>query len=597
MCGIIGAIIKKPVQDTLLTGLSRLEYRGYDSAGIATLDQGHIHTLRRAGKLSGLIYATEQNALPGQTGIGHTRWATHGKPSEINAHPHTCGVVTLVHNGIIENYAELRDELTKQGYIFDSETDSEVAAALLAQTLAINKNIDTAVPKTLSRLRGAFSLAILIKGEDRTIIAARRGAPLALGRGAQGLFVASDAQCLSGMAQDVAYLEDDQWAILRENKITARNLEGATPELSFQPIDTAAQDLSKNGYPHFMLKEIYEQTETTAHLITRKLDFAPDFSHIDAMCAVACGTAYYSAMIGKYWIEQFAQLPVEVDLASEFRYRAHPMSERTLYGFISQSGETADTLAAAKYVQTFDRSLFSIVNVARSSLARLSPHCLLTGAGPEIGVASTKAFTSQLVALARLAIEAGRQRETIDAKTYRSLSKALRAVPEHIAAILAQREQILDLAQKISHAHDVLFIGRGTCYPLALEGALKLKEISYIHAEGYAAGELKHGPLALVDEGMPVIVLAPGDDLTDKTLANTQEVASRGGRVYILAGKNISKRAGQESFNVIPLIDDDSPFAVISLAIAVQLLAYETAKLKGADIDQPRNLAKSVTVE
>ena len=609
MCGIIGIVGNAPAAPLLLDGLKRLEYRGYDSAGIATLSGGNIGRRRAEGKLVNLESRLNDEPLGGIIGIGHTRWATHGVPNETNAHPHATHRVALVHNGIIENFQELREELADNGAEFESETDTEVVAHLLTRYLDEGLAPVDAVAKALPRLEGAFGMAIIFAGEEDLMIGARRGSPLAVGYGDGEMYLGSDALALAPLTQQICYLEEGDWAAITRSGVTL--FDSANARVERPVIQTALSGalIGKGNYRHFLLKEIYEQPAVigdTLHSMLNPADrtitlppLPVDLAAVPKITIIACGTAFYAGMVAKYWLEQIARMPVEIDIASEFRYREAPMPEGGLSLFISQSGETADTLAALRYAKSQGQTILSVVNVPESSIARESDAVLPTLAGPEIGVASTKAFTTQLTALACFAIATARARKAIDGAREAELSVALTEVPGRAAEVLRHDERIEALAHSLMEARDVLYLGRGSAYPLALEGALKLKEISYIHAEGYAAGEMKHGPIALIDEAVPVIVIAPKDPLFDKTASNLQEVIARGGRVILLSDDEgvarVAAQARPEASIALPAVD---PFvAPILYAIPVQLLAYHTAVLKGTDVDQPRNLAKSVTVE
>ncbi len=609
MCGIIGIVGRHAAAPLLLEGLKRLEYRGYDSAGIATLCDNGIERRRAEGKLVNLEGRLGKQPLAGTVGIGHTRWATHGVPNETNAHPHATARLALVHNGIIENFQQLRDELLDAGATFESETDTEVVAHLLTRYLEDGMTPAEAVATALPRLDGAFAMAIIFAGEEDLMIGARRGSPLAVGYGDGEMYLGSDAMALAPLTQRISYLEEGDWVVATRDGATV--YDAANNAVARPIVQTALSGamIGKGNYRHFMLKEIYEQPAVigdTLHSMlnpaSRTITLPPmpvDLAAVPKVTIIACGTAFYAGMVAKYWLEQIARIPVEVDIASEFRYREAPMPDGGLALFISQSGETADTLAALRYAKAQGQTILSVVNVPESSIARESEAVLPTLAGPEIGVASTKAFTTQLTVLVCLAIAAARARRTIDAEREAQLSAALAEVPGRAAEVLRHDERIEALAHGVVEARDVLYLGRGAAYPLALEGALKLKEISYIHAEGYAAGEMKHGPIALIDEDVPVIVIAPTDPLFEKTASNLQEVIARGGRVILLSDAEgvarVSAQAKPEASIALPAVD---PFvAPILYAIPVQLLAYHTAVLKGTDVDQPRNLAKSVTVE
>ena len=607
MCGIIGILGKAPVAPLLLDGLKRLEYRGYDSAGIATLVNGVIERRRAEGKLSNLQNLLESNPVAGTIGIGHTRWATHGRPTEANAHPHANEQVAVVHNGIIENFQALRGELEAAGHHFDTETDSEVVVHLVSDHLARQMTPEDAVGAALARLEGAFALAIIFAGHHDLMIGARKGSPLAVGYGDGEMYLGSDALALASLTDRICYLEEGDWVTLNGDGARIRDAEGreAAREITLTALSGAL--IGKGQYRHFMEKEIFEQPAVIgdtlqAYLnpLTRRVelpDLPFDLGNLPRVTISACGTAYLAGLVAKYWFEQVAHQPVEVDIASEFRYREAPMPDGGLSLFISQSGETIDTLAALHYARDAGQHLLSVVNVPESAIERASDAVLHTLAGPEIGVASTKAFTTQLAVLACLVMATARARGAIDEAREAELSLALTEVPARAAEVLNHDAQIRAIAQEVAEARDVLYLGRGSIYPLALEGALKLKEISYIHAEGYAAGEMKHGPIALIDETVPVIVCAPSGPLFDKTASNVQEVIARGGRVIFISDSEGAARLGNEAAHVIELPRVDPFVAPLLYAIPVQLLAYHTAVCKGTDVDQPRNLAKSVTVE
>ncbi|MCC3305928.1 glutamine--fructose-6-phosphate transaminase (isomerizing) [Sneathiella sp. HT1-7] len=607
MCGIIGVLGKKDVVPSLIGGLKRLEYRGYDSAGIATLTEGGIDRRRAEGKLVNLEEVLKGNGLTGLAGIGHTRWATHGVPNEVNAHPHMTKQIALVHNGIIENYRELAGDLTAKGYEFESETDTEIAAQLITSFIDEGKTPEEAMAGALKHLHGAFSLAVIFKGHDNLMIGARRGAPLAVGWGDGEMFLGSDALALAPLTVRISYLEEDDWAVLTRDGATFYDKDGDQVERPIKQTQLSGAMIGKGNHRHFMMKEIAEQPavmgETLNSFFNPKSrtitlpDLPFDWNDLPKVTIVACGTSFYAGMIAKYWFEGIADLNVEVDIASEFRYRQMPLKKGGLALFISQSGETADTLAALKYAKANGQHIASIVNVEESSMGRESDFVFHTQAGPEIGVASTKAFTCQLVTLACIAIDAGVKRGVINHEEEARLCAALSEVPARAAEILDSDENIKALAEAIFEARDVLYIGRGTGYPIALEGALKLKEISYIHAEGYAAGELKHGPIALIDELVPVIVVAPSDPYFEKTASNMQEVMARNARVIFMSDAAGIKQLGDRALGSIELPTVDPFVAPILYAIPVQILAYHVAVLKGTDVDQPRNLAKSVTVE
>ncbi|ACI93330.1 glutamine-fructose-6-phosphate transaminase [Afipia carboxidovorans OM5] len=608
MCGIVGILGRQPVADLLVDALKRLEYRGYDSAGVATLEGSHIERRRAEGKLRNLESRLKASPLLGRVGIGHTRWATHGKPTENNAHPHASGNVAVVHNGIIENYRELRAALEREGAKFDSETDTEVVAHLVNSYLAKGFTPQDAVKEALPRLRGAFALAFVFEGEDDLMIGARKGSPLAIGYGDGEMYLGSDAIALAPFTDDISYLEDGDWVVLTRERATIFNEANAPVTREVLKSGASTFMVDKANYRHFMAKEIHEQPEVVGHTLARYVNMATDqvalpaelpfdFSKIGRVSITACGTASYAGFVAKYWFERFARLPVEIDVASEFRYREAPLRKGDLAIFISQSGETADTLAALRYAKAQGLHTISVVNVTTSTIARESETVLPTLAGPEIGVASTKAFTCQLMVLAAIAIAAGKARGELSDEDETKLVQALVEVPRLMSAALALEPQIEKLARDIAKSRDVLYLGRGTSYPLALEGALKLKEISYIHAEGYAAGELKHGPIALIDETMPVVVIAPYDRVFEKTVSNMQEVAARGGRIVLMTDAHGAREATVESLETIVLPDMPATVTPLVYAVPVQLLAYHTAVIMGTDVDQPRNLAKSVTVE
>jgi glucosamine--fructose-6-phosphate aminotransferase (isomerizing) len=607
MCGIVGIIGKAQVAPLLVEGLRRLEYRGYDSAGIATLVNGHIDRRRAQGKLVNLEKRLIEEPMEGTIGIGHTRWATHGVPNEINAHPHATRFAAVVHNGIIENFQELRAELTAAGHPFESDTDTEAVVQLISHYLEHGDDPETATAKALKRLEGAFALGIIFAGRQDMMIAARQGSPLAIGYGDGEMYLGSDALALAPLTQKISYLADGDWAVLRPDGVVVRDSEGRIVQREVKQTALSGALIGKGEHRHFMHKEIYEQPQVIGDTLNTMLnpttrvitlaDIPFPLDKIERVTIIACGTSFYAGQVAKYWIEQQVRIPVEVDIASEFRYRAPAMAPGGLALFISQSGETADTLAALRYCREQGQHILSLVNVPESTIARESDVALLTVAGPEIGVASTKAFTTQLTVLACIALALARCRNSIDHETAARLSQALVEVPARAAEVLAHDERLKQIAEDIvAQARDVLYLGRGTSYPIAMEGALKLKEISYIHAEGYAAGELKHGPIALIDEKTPVIVLAPSDALFDKTASNVQEVVARGGKVIFISDAKGVARLGTKAVTIVlPEVD---PFvAPILYAIPVQLLAYHVAVAKGTDVDQPRNLAKSVTVE
>lgn len=606
MCGIVGILGSKPVATDLVDALRRLEYRGYDSAGIATVENGHLERRRAEGKLRNLESRLLAEPLTGFTGIGHTRWATHGRPTERNAHPHMSSQVSVVHNGIIENYRELKAELTAKGHVFETDTDTEAVVHLVTDELQNGLAPVAAVKAALGKLQGAFALGIIFAGHDDLMIAARQGSPLAIGHGKGEMYLGSDAIALAPFTDAITYLDEGDFAVLRRSGVEVFDRNGE--RVSRPLVKSVASSLlvDKGNHRHFMAKEIHEQPEVISHTLANYLDMAEgrvsfpdlgvDLASITRVTISACGTAYYAGLVGKYWIERFARLPVEIDVASELRYREAPLPKGGLAVFVSQSGETADTLATLRYCKAEGQRIASIVNVRTSTIARESHTVLPTLAGPEIGVASTKAFTCQLAALACLAIALGRARGAISIEMERELVKALTEVPRLISTMLRSEDAYIDIAQKLSKARDVLYLGRGSSYPIALEGALKLKEISYIHAEGYAAGELKHGPIALIDETVPVIVVAPHDDLVEKTISNVQEVAARGGQIVLISDIDAEK-IGCAVMAHIKLPKAHPLTNPLIAAVPVQLLAYHTAVIMGTDVDQPRNLAKSVTVE
>jgi len=608
MCGIIGIIGTEPVAGRLVEALRRLEYRGYDSAGVATLVDGAIDRRRAEGKLANLAARLDAAPLAGTIGIGHTRWATHGGPTENNAHPHATDRVAVVHNGIIENFRELLADLEPDGYLPKTQTDTEVVALLVTRELDRGHGPEQAVAETLKQLRGAFGLAFLFAGEEKLLIAARKGSPLAIGFGRAEMFLGSDAFALAPFTNSIAYLEEGDWAVITPAGAVIRDFEGRPVERRRTTSSASAVLAEKGNHRHFMAKEIYEQPETITHTLTRYVDLAAeavalkgelpfDFASLPRLTISACGTGYLAGLVSKYWFERYARLPVDVDVASEFRYREPPLDRGGVALFISQSGETADTLAALRYCRTQGQSLASIVNVPESTIARESDIVFPTLCGPEVAVASTKATTAQLTILAALAVAAGEARGHLNHAQAHELVRALVELPSAVSQALAVEDQVERVARRLAKARDVLYLGRGALYPVALEGALKLKEISYIHAEGYAAGELKHGPIALVDEAMPVIVVAPSDDLVEKTLSNMQEVAARGGKIVLITDEEGARTVGQGVADTI-LVPKVHPFvAPILSLIPVQLLAYHTAVAMGTDVDQPRNLAKSVTVE
>lgn len=607
MCGIVGIIGKGDVASSLVEGLRRLEYRGYDSAGIATLVGGHIDRRRAEGKLVNLENLLKTKPLAGHLGIGHTRWATHGVPNECNAHPHATARVAVVHNGIIENYSELKAELVAAGQVFESDTDTEVVAQLIDFHLAQGKLPEEATAAALKRLHGAFALGIIFAGHDDLLIAAREGSPLALGYGDGEMFLGSDALALAPLTQKISYLADGDWAVIRPDSVQVFDRDGKAVEREVRLTQLSGALIGKGQHRHFMVKEIFEQPQVIGDTLNTMLNPATrtltlpavpfDLGAVTKVTIVACGTSFYAGSVARYWIEKLARVAVEVEIASEFRYREPVLSPGGLAIFISQSGETADTLAALRYCKAHGQHTLALVNVAESTIARESEVALLTQAGPEIGVASTKAFTTQLVVLAGIAVSMARAKGKMDAAEEARLCQALAEVPANVSAVLRQEHRLREIAETIAPARDVIYLGRGTGYPIALEGALKLKEVSYIHAEGYASGELKHGPIALIDDHVPIIVVCPTDELYEKTASNVQEVVARGGKVVFLSDKQGIDRLATKALATVELPQVDPFVAPILYAIPVQLLAYHVAIAKGTDVDQPRNLAKSVTVE
>ncbi|MGI2031988.1 glutamine--fructose-6-phosphate transaminase (isomerizing) [Rhizobium panacihumi] len=608
MCGIVGIVGKGPVAERLVDALRRLEYRGYDSAGVATIHDGVMDRRRAEGKLFNLEKALDGEPLPGNIGIAHTRWATHGVPNVPNAHPHFVDGVAVVHNGIIENFSELKDELVAEGAVFESQTDTEVVAHLLAKYTREGLDHRAAMLKMLNRVHGAYALVVMFRDAPDTILSARFGPPLAIGHGRGEMFLGSDAIALSPFTNEITYLVDGDFAVITHDKLDVTDYSGKPVKRQSQISQAAAYVVDKGNHRHFMEKEIYEQPEIISHALGHYVDFAAntlkpqagtiDFAKLSGLAISACGTAYLAGLVGKYWFERYARLPVEIDVASEFRYRELPLSPTQAALFISQSGETADTLASLRYAKDQGLKIGAIVNVQESTIARESDAVFPILAGPEIGVASTKAFTCQLAVLASLAIGAARARGTIDAAAEKEMIGHLIEMPRIMSRVLnAVQPQIESLSRDLSRFKDVLYLGRGTSYPLALEGALKLKEISYIHAEGYAAGELKHGPIALIDEHMPVIVIAPYDRFFDKTVSNMQEVAARGGKIIFITDEKGAAATKLPTMATIVLPEVDEVISPMIYALPIQLLAYHTAVFMGTDVDQPRNLAKSVTVE
>ncbi|MEQ1790380.1 MAG: glutamine--fructose-6-phosphate transaminase (isomerizing) [Rickettsiales bacterium] len=606
MCGIIGITSNRQTAPLILSGLKQLEYRGYDSAGIATITGGEITCIRASGKLVNLESQLAKTPLNGVIGIGHTRWATHGAPNEDNAHPHATKKVAVVHNGIIENFRELREELTGMGYSFSSQTDTEVVPVLVTHFLNKGLSPENAVSLTLKRLRGAYALAFIFTDKPDLLIAARNGPPLAVGYGDGEMFIGSDAIALSLLTSNISYLEDGDWAVMTPDSVEFYDAKDQPVERKITKSGYSSGSIGKDNYTHYMKKEIHDQPAVIGEAIkmyinpitldVNLLDLSFDLANIERIQIIACGTSYYAAQVAKYWLESIARIPVEVDIASEYRYRSPVIDAKAMTIVISQSGETADTLAVLRLVKQ-THPVLAIVNVPESSVAREANSVLYTYAGPEIGVASTKAFTTQLATLACFTISLAKIRKTIDAERVQELCKLLLEVPTQMSCILALDTQIHALANNFIHTRDMLYIGRGTSYAIAMEGALKMKEISYIHAEAYAAGELKHGPIALIDEKMPVIVLAPSDELFEKTTSNLEEAAARGGKIILVSdSKGIDIMGNMVTANI--KLPDADPFVTPMLySLPMQILAYHVAVLKGTDVDQPRNLAKSVTVE
>ncbi len=608
MCGIVGIVGNQPVSERLVDALKRLEYRGYDSAGVATIRDGVLERRRAEGKLVNLEAKLRAEPLAGTIGIAHTRWATHGAPTENNAHPHFTDGVAVVHNGIIENFSEIKDELAAAGAVFKTQTDTEVVAQLLAKLIRDGLSQREAMQAMLRRVTGAYALAVMFQDAPDTIMAARSGPPLAVGFGKGEMFLGSDAIALSPFTNEITYLIDGDWAILTAGSIEILDHDGRPVKRPRQVSVATAYMVDKGNHRHFMEKEIYEQPEVISHALGHYIDFIGnrvnpiaaeiDFAKVPSLAISACGTAYLAGLVGKYWFERYARLPVEIDVASEFRYRDIPLSSQSAALFISQSGETADTLASLRYCKENGLKIGAVVNVKESTIARESDAIFPIMAGPEIGVASTKAFTCQLSVLASLAIGAGRARGTISEAEEKELVRHLAEMPRIMGKVLNSiQPSIESLSRELSKCKDVLYLGRGTSYPLAMEGALKLKEISYIHAEGYAAGELKHGPIALIDENMPVIVIAPHDRFFEKTVSNMQEVAARGGRIIFITDEKGAAASKLETMSTIVLPNVDEIIAPMIFSLPIQLLAYHTAVFMGTDVDQPRNLAKSVTVE
>ena len=605
MCGIVGVLGNHEAAPILVEALKRLEYRGYDSAGIATVNNGVLDRRRAVGKLVNLSDRLVHEPLAGKAGIGHTRWATHGAATEVNAHPHRSGKVAVVHNGIIENFRELREFLAEHGIAHETDTDTETVALLAQHFVAQGQSPREAAQNTIARLEGAYALCLLFEGEEDLLIAARKGSPLAIGHGTGEMFVGSDAIALAPLTDTITYLDEGDWAVITRTSLEIRDADGEQVNREVRKVNIDAARIDKGGYKHFMAKEIAEQPVVMSEVLNRYIkgdtvtlpDGGLDFTRINRLTMVACGTAFYACNVAKYWFEQIAGLPVEIDVASEFRYREPPITEGTVALFVSQSGETADTLAALRYCAGKADKIVAVVNVPESSIARESDLVLPILAGVEVGVASTKAFTNQLMTLAMLVLSAARQRGRLTDAELAEKITALRALPGIVNTALTIEARCETLSHKLAEARDILFLGRGQMYPLALEGALKLKEISYIHAEAYASGELKHGPIALVDQHVPVIVMAPRDALFDKTVSNMQEVMARGGQVLLVTDKKGADEAGEGVWQTLIMPEVDDFLAPILYAVPAQMLAYYTAVAKGTDVDQPRNLAKSVTVE
>ena len=607
MCGIMGYVGSQTAAPILLQGLRRLEYRGYDSAGIATLRNGSIDRRRAEGKLENLVATLEDSPLTGTIGIGHTRWATHGRPTLTNAHPHANDRVAVVHNGIIENFRELREELVTKGHSFETETDSEVIAHLICDCLNDRKTPEEALKATLASLEGAFAIAVIFAGHHHLLLGARRGSPLAVGHGEGEMFIGSDALALAPFTARVSYLEEGDWVAVTPQGARFYDAAGQAVERPAEQSAASTLLAGKGPYRHFMEKEIFEQPSVVSYTLNSLLDplagrvllpdLELDWTQVSRLTLVACGTAHYAGHVAKYWFEQLARLPVEIDIASEFRYRDPPLSEGGVALFISQSGETIDTLEALRHAKAAGQRIVSLVNVPESAIARESDAVLQTLAGPEIGVASTKAFTTQLTVLACLALAAARARGQMTPQAESQGVEALVSLPEHMNHVLKRNPELEALSRVLARARDVLYLGRGALFPIALEGALKLKEISYIHAEGYAAGEMKHGPIALIDEAVPVVVIAPSGPLFKKVMGNLQEVSARGGKVLLLSDAAGVAAAGAdlEAAFTLPAVPDLT--APLLYSLPVQLLAYQAALRRGTDIDRPRNLAKSVTVE
>jgi glucosamine--fructose-6-phosphate aminotransferase (isomerizing) len=607
VCGIVGVLGQHEAAPLLVEALKRLEYRGYDSAGIATVNDGALESRRAIGKLVNLSDLLVHNPLAGKSGIGHTRWATHGTPSVKNAHPHQAGDVAVVHNGIIENFVELRAELNSYKIKHKTDTDTETVALMAKHYLSQGFSPTEVVKKTLLKLKGAFALAFLFQGEDDLMIVARQGSPLAIGHGNGEMYVGSDAIALAHLTNKITYLDEGDFAKITRNNLEITDKSGNLVTRKIRNINININKVDKDGYKHFMAKEIAEQpsilkTTLQNYLYNENTEIELpkndlDLANIECLTMVACGTAFYAALTAKYWFEKIARVRVEVDVASEFRYREPPVSKGTIALFVSQSGETADTLAALRYMSSQQAKIISVVNVPESSIARESDLVLPLHAGVEIGVASTKAFTAQLTVLALLAIKTAKAKAVITEDQYRQYLKDLNQIPELITHALTAEANIRRIATELASSQDVIFLGRGAMYPLAMEGALKLKEISYIHAEGYPSGELKHGPIALIDKEVPVVVIAPMDPLFDKSVSNMQEVMARSGKILLLSCRKGLAKAAKGTWATVEMPETPEFIAPIIYAVPAQLLAYHTALAKGTDADQPRNLAKSVTVE
>ncbi len=607
MCGICGVVGHRPATPIVFEGLRRLEYRGYDSAGIATVDKGQVARCRAAGKLDNLGKALQETPLSGSTGIGHTRWATHGAPTTTNAHPHRAGQVAIVHNGIIENFSELKKVLVAKGRHFETETDSEAVAHLLDEHIQQGMSPKDAAFATIQKLQGAYAIAMIFEGHDNLLIGARHGAPLAIGYGEGEMFLGSDSLALAPLSDQITYLEDGDWCVLTQDKVEIFNAKGDSVERPVQTTSLTTGQIGKDGYRHFMEKELHEHPVAIGQTLQRVIDpetrrialpkMPFDAATLPRATITACGSAFYAGVVGRYWLEEFARLPVDIDVASELRYRNPPQPNQGLALLISQSGETADTLGVLRELKAAGQRIVSVLNVEHSTMGRESDLVLGMVAGPEISVASTKAFTAQLSVLAALTIDFARSRGTLSEERERQLTDSLLDLPSHALDVLGLFDEIRSMARVIAQARDVLYLGRGICMPIAQEGALKLKEISYIHAEAYAAGELKHGPISLIDHTVPVVAIAPSNILFDKTLSNLQEAKARGGRILVFTDAKGAERLKDVAEHIVVLPDIDAFAAPILYTIPVQILAYEVALLKGTDVDQPRNLAKSVTVE